>query len=589
MNTYRYSAPSYSGKAIPDADAIMDQLADHALEQNSIEKAMLNLCKKGVNPKYEDSIEGLDHLASRLRKLRRQLLSQHTMEPLIRQISQQIQSLVRRELEALREKVATEQERINQEAASFLEQAADVVRKLEEMSTGKRRATQQAIAKLEKKHEDLFLQKHEIEAASHALRTEEARRLDLLHNISKSPTLALKKLEGYQPIEPSISKALASLEKAAEEIAAVEKAGTRSAFSGSQSVTIDEAVKLVDRLHNTERLEAKLRRGSLSSGDKSLLTEILGADALACLDTVGRLRQELLRGGYLQEEGGEGLKLSPRAIRRIGQKALSDIFSHLSRSNPGGHPTVLKGAGQPDIGNTRAHGFGDPFNVHLGKTLMNALLRDAGRIPIDIRPTDFEVFREQRSVDCSNVLLLDLSYTMTQNGKLQTAKKVILALDTLIRTRFPRDTLHLVGFATYAKELTPEDLPLVNLSPGNPFTNIQDGFRLSEKLIARDRGRNRQIILITDGEPTAFCTDGDLHVDYPPTEEIFRETMKEVARLTRKGIVINTFMLDDKPLLVEFVEQMSRLNKGRAFFSTPDRLGEYLLVDYLARRRNMIN
>ncbi len=588
MNTYRYSAPACSGQAIPDADAIMDQLADHALEQNSIEKAMLKLCKKGVNPKYEDSIEGLDHLASRLRNLRRQLLSQHTMEPLIRQISQQIQSLVRHELEALREKVATEQERINQKATTFLEQAADVVRKLEEMSTGKRRATQQAIARLEKKHEDLFLQKHEIQARSHALRTEEARRLDLLHNISKSPALALKKLEGYQPIDPSVSKGLASLEKTAEEIAAVEKAGTRSAFSGSQSATLDEAVKLVDRLHNTMRLEAKLRRGSLSSGDESLLTEILGADALVCLDTIGRLRQELLRGGYL-EEGGESLKLSPRAIRRIGQKALSDIFSHLRRSNPGGHPTAFKGAGQPDIGNTRAHGFGDPFNVHLGKTLMNALLRDAGRIPIDIRPTDFEVYREQRSVDCSNVLLLDLSYTMTQNGKLQTAKKVILALDTLIRTRFPRDTLHLVGFATYARKLTPEDLPSVSLSPGNPFTNMQDGFRLAEKLIARDRGRNRQIILITDGEPTAFCADGDLHVDYPPTEEIFHETMKEVARLTRKGIVINTFMLDDKPLLVEFVEQMSRLNRGRAFFSTPDKLGEYLLVDYLARRKSMIN
>lgn len=588
MSIYRYSAPAQSGQPIPDADAIMDELADHALEQNSIDKAMLKLCRKGMNPKYDDSVEGLDHLASRLRNTRRQLLGQHSMDPLIKEISQQIQDLVRRELEALREKVAAEQERINQMAESFLEQAADGIRKLDEIKTGKRRATQQAIAKLEKKHEDLFLQRHEIEAGSHELRSEEARRLDMLRNISASPSLALKKLEGYQPIDPSVDEALASLEKAAEDIAAVEKAVARSAFSGRRSVTFDEAVELVEKLQNTERLEAKLRRGNLSSRDRSLLNEILGADALACLDTIGRVRRELLRKGYL-EQGSEGLKLSPRAIRRIGQKALSDIFAHLKRGHPGGHPTVLKGAGQPDIGNTRAYGFGDPFNVHLGKTLMNALLRDAGRIPIDIQPTDFEVYREQRSVDCSNVLLLDLSYTMSQNGKLQTAKKVILALDTLIRTRFPRDTLHLVGFATYARKLKPEDLPSVNLSPGNPFTNIQDGFRLAEKLIARDRGRSRQIILITDGEPTAYCTGGDLHVDYPPTEEIFRETMKEVARLTRKGIVINTFMLDDKPLLVEFVNQMSRLNRGRAFFSTPDRLGEYLLVDYLARRKSMIN
>ena len=116
-----------------------------------------------------------------------------------------------------------------------------------------------------------------------------------------------------------------------------------------------------------------------------------------------------------------------------------------------------------------------------------------------------------------------------------------------------------------------------------------DALRLAAEMIARDRGRNRQVILITDGEPSAFCRDGGLCVDYPPTEEIFEETLKEATRLTRKGIVINTFMLDNQPLLVEFVERMTGINKGRAFFTTPKKLGEYLLVDYLARRRRMVN
>jgi uncharacterized protein with von Willebrand factor type A (vWA) domain len=178
---------------------------------------------------------------------------------------------------------------------------------------------------------------------------------------------------------------------------------------------------------------------------------------------------------------------------------------------------------------------------------------------------------------------------MAHDGKLQAARKVVLALDSLIRSRFPRDTLHIVGFATHARVLAPEELPHVTYALGDPFTNMQDGLRLAEKLLHRDRGRNRQIILITDGEPSAFCRDGALHIDYPPSPETFFETMAEVGRLTRKGITINTFMLDTQPPLVRFIEQMTAANRGRAFFSTPHSLGEYLLVDYVAHRRHMIN
>jgi uncharacterized protein with von Willebrand factor type A (vWA) domain len=336
------------------------------------------------------------------------------------------------------------------------------------------------------------------------------------------------------------------------------------------------------------RLENKLRKGILSPADESLLAETLGPDAVECLGAIGQIEGELLRAGYL-ELGSDGLKLSPRAIRRIGSKALSNVFSRLGRGHLGGHRTVLKGIGQPDTATTKKYDFGDSFNIDLGKTLMNAVTRDPGRLPIDISPDDFEAYGERRTTDCSNALMIDLSYTMSQNGKLQAAKKVGFALNSLIRTRFPRDTLHIVGFATYARELTPEELLQVSLNLGNPFTNVQDGFRLAEELISRDRARNRQIILITDGEPTAFCRDGDLFVDYPPSPEMFQETMKEVVRLTRRRIVINTFMLDSQPHLVEFVEQMTTVNKGRAFFSSPQKLGEYLLIDYLARRRRLIN
>ncbi|GAB4345170.1 MAG: VWA domain-containing protein [Candidatus Abyssubacteria bacterium] len=588
MSTYRYFAPCQRQAAAPDAESIMDQLAEHMLEKGSLEQALLTLSRQGVHQRYSDSLDGFDQLASRLRELRRQLQEQYTLEPLLKQLSDLAQSLIHKELEALRREISASEKDLYEKIESFLDRSDNVIRKLEEMRCGKRRTTAQGCAKLEKEFEQLFLDKHELEAQEKALRQEEASRLAVLQQIFGSPGRAFDKLKNYRPHDPSVAEAMKRLAGAADKIASLERAQVQPGLSGTESVGLEDAISLVKRLFDMERLEGRLKKGTLSTVDQSILAELLGPDALVNLDSIVRLKERLASAGYL-DTGNEGLKLSPRAIRRIGQKALSDIFSTLARGQIGGHQTHRKGAGQADIAATKTYKFGDSFNIHLSKTLMNALVRDAGRVPLDIVPADFEVFEEQRSAGCSNVLMLDLSYTMAQNGKLQAAKKVIFALDSLIRTRFPRDTLHIVGFATYARELSREELPYVTLTLGNPFTNIQDGLRLAEKLISRYNTRNRQIILITDGEPTAFCRDGDLYVDYPPTPEIFVETMKEVVRITRKGIVINTFMLDSRPGLIEFVERMTRANKGRAFFSSPHNLGQYLLVDYLSHRKRVIN
>lgn len=589
MRAYRYSATAHRKGGIPDAESIIDQLARHVLEETSLERAMQEMCKHGVEQKYDDSLDGLNELATQLKQQRKRLLSEHSLDPLLRQFSEQLQSLVHQELQTLEEQFRRREEAFNQKLESHLKRAGDVLRKLEEMRTGKRRKTSQACARLEKEHEQLFLENHELEMETRATHNEESRRLAQLQQFPNSPSRTLQRLKGYKPVNQSVSQALASLEAMAEQMAAIERASLQPGFTGSRSLDLDEALDLISRIRKMERLEYKLRRGSLTAADEEFVGELLGFEALDCLRHITALREALAEAGYLVE-CEDGARLTPRAIRKIGQKALSDIFSGLGKSRLGGHEITTKGgAGEPDITSTKEYRFGDSFNVHLSKTLMNALLRDARQAPIDLSPADFEIYQEHRTAECSNVLMLDLSYTMAQNKKLQAAKKVILALDSLIRTKFPKDTLHIIGFATYARELTTEELPYVNLSLGNPFTNIQDGLRLAEQLMSRDHGKNRQIILITDGEPTAFCRNGDLIVDYPPTPEIFAETMKEVARLTRKGIVVNTFMLDDRPLLVEFVEQMTRMNKGRAFFSTPNALGEYLLIDYINRRRRMVN
>jgi uncharacterized protein with von Willebrand factor type A (vWA) domain len=588
METYKYSAPARPEQCFPDADALMDELAHHSLEENSLEQAMLKLSREGVNEKYGDSLAGLDQFAAQSKSLRRQLMSEYTFEPLLKQLRKEIQSLVQKELQALQQKMRESECKQNEKTESFLQQSAELVKKLEQMRSGERRSSDQSIARMENDFEELYLKEHQLEAEWRESRRQEAQQLASLQRIPHSPGQALQRLKSYDAADADAGRALEKLCSHADKITSIERAQGQPGFSGYKQVGLDEAVDLVERVLKMERIESRLKKGSLSSSDEAFLAEMLGPEARSTMDFLKRIRDKLLKAGYL-EFRNEEIALTPRAIRRIGQKALADVFSNLNQGNFGPHDIARKGAGQPNMDETKAYGFGDAFNVHLGKTLMNALRRDAGRIPINIRPVDFEIFDESRSVECSNVLMLDLSYTMAHNNKLQAAKKVIFALDNLIRTRYPNDTLNIVGFATYARRLSTQELPTVGLSLGNPFTNIQDGLRLAEKLISREHGKNRQILLITDGEPTAFCRDGDLYVDYPPTPEIFAETMREVSRLTRKGVVINIFMLDEKPPLIDFVEQLTRVNKGRAFFSSPQKLGEYLLVDYVSRRRRLIN
>ena len=590
MKAYRYFAPAAHAPTPPDADTIMDRLADHVLERDSLKDAMERLSKEGIEQAHGDSLAGLDKLAAELQSRRRDLLDEYSMEPLLDRLSEKLRSLVSRETEALRDHFSAEQDKIDEKAESFLKQADGIVKKLERLEA---RAEDEAVdsphrtARLENAFEELFLQRHEMQAESRALRDEEASRMAALKRVSNSPAEALKELKDYRPVDPSIADELSALTEMADEVGAIERVHAQPGFNGAMDVDLPDAAGVVKQVLGMERLGSKLRKGNLSEADELRLAETLGPEALAGVEMIADLKDKLLAAGYFEETDGE-TRLSPRGIRRIGRKALADVFSNLATGRPGGHATFQRGAGEPDVFDTKAYGFGDPLNIHLGGTLMNAVARCGGSVPLTIGPDDFEVYAERRSSDCSSVLLLDLSHTMSRDGKLGAAKKVALALDSLIRTRFPRDTLHIVGFATYARELSPEDLPHVGIDPGSPFTNMQDALRLAEKLISRERGRNRQALLITDGEPSAYCSDGKLCVDYPPTEDIFAATLKEAARLTRKGISINTFMLDGRPSLVRFVERLTALNKGRAFFTTPETLGEYLLVDYLARRRKTI-
>ncbi|MBP1690413.1 MAG: von Willebrand factor type, partial [Deltaproteobacteria bacterium] len=191
------------------------------------------------------------------------------------------------------------------------------------------------------------------------------------------------------------------------------------------------------------------------------------------------------------------------------------------------------------------------------------------------------------------VLLLDMSWSMSWEGRFAAAKKVALAMESLIRSRYPRDYFAIVGFFTRAVELRLRDLPEASWNMGDPFTNLQDGLRLGAELLARHRSTNQHFIVITDGQPTAYFQKGRLFCEWPLSfggisMRAAQETLKEVERVTRLGITINTFMLDDSPSLRAFVERMTRINHGRALYTRPDRLGEYLLVDYLSHKRKKV-
>jgi uncharacterized protein with von Willebrand factor type A (vWA) domain len=241
---------------------------------------------------------------------------------------------------------------------------------------------------------------------------------------------------------------------------------------------------------------------------------------------------------------------------------------------------------------TRPYSYGDPMHLDLAGTLKKALLRTAG-VPIQVSPEDFTIYDTDHTTTSSTVLLLDMSWSMSWEGRFAAAKKVALALESLIRTRYPRDYFSVVGFFTRAVELKIKDLPEASWNMGDPFTNLQDGIRLASDLLHRHPSHNQNIIVVTDGQPTAYFSRGRLYCEWPLSfggisMRAAQETLREVERATQRKITINTFMLDDSPSLRAFVDKMTLINRGRAFYTRPDHLGEYLLVDYVSRKKKTL-
>ncbi|HEX7521770.1 MAG TPA: VWA domain-containing protein [Acidimicrobiia bacterium] len=357
-------------------------------------------------------------------------------------------------------------------------------------------------------------------------------------------------------------------------------------FDGDNPLSMGQMPGLLDTLGDLDDLENLLRSatqpGQLAEVDVDRARDLLGDDAARSLERLADLARMLEEAGLIEQREGR-YELTPRAMRAIGQKALGDLFRKLLKDRAGRHEAQDSGAGNERTYEHKPYEFGDPFHLNVEQTIRNALQRQGPGTPVRVAPEDFEVERTEVITRTATVLLLDVSLSMPMRDNFLAAKKVAMALHSLITSQFPRDYFGLVSFGRVAREVKPEHLPEMSWD-FEWGTNMQHAMLLARRLLSRQSG-TKQIIMITDGEPTAHIEGGEAYFQYPPSPITIEETLKEVMRCTRDDIRINTFMLDESYYLREFVERMMKMNRGRAFFTTPDTLGDYVLVDFLEQRR----
>jgi uncharacterized protein with von Willebrand factor type A (vWA) domain len=353
---------------------------------------------------------------------------------------------------------------------------------------------------------------------------------------------------------------------------------------GQGGSSFAQSTSVAEQLGDLRNLEEFLGRAGAAQGlpevDIESVRRNLGDDAARHVQRLQKALQSLKNKGFVDRQGGE-LTLSPKGIRQIGQQALKDLFGQLHDSPTlGAHreATVSRGGDREE--SSKPWEPGEPFALHLPKTLRNAVFRQGPGTPVKLHPDDFEVEEYESTRRSSTVFAIDLSLSMAMRGNLVPAKKMVLALTQLIRSKFPRDFVAVVGFGEMAQELRIEDIPALTIDYAYG-TNLQHALALSRHLMRAERGE-RQIVVVTDGEPTAHLMDnGEPFFSWPPVHETLEKTMAEVLRCTKAGITINTFALDIERSQFPFVEQIARVNGGRTFYTSVDDLGVYALDDFV--------
>ncbi len=359
---------------------------------------------------------------------------------------------------------------------------------------------------------------------------------------------------------------------------------------GVDPLNFGQAMDLMSNLGDLDQIEQMLQGttnpGALAEIDYERAGELLGEDTARAMEQMAQFTKMLEEAGLINNVGG-ALELTPRALRKVGQNVLGELYTKLSADRLGRHNVETSGVGHKRNFETKPYEFGDPFTLNIERTIRNAISRSSGGTPVQLTPDDFEVERTERTTKTSTVLMLDLSMSMPMRDNFVPAKKVALALESLISGQYPQDYLGIVSFSEVAREVPAQDLAALSWDYVYG-TNMQHGFQLARKMLARESG-TKQILMVTDGEPTAHINEmGRPEFNYPPTHETINKTLREVKALTRENIRINVFMLDATSYLTNFIEQITKMNGGRAFYTTNENVGDFVLVDFVEQKRKHI-
>jgi uncharacterized protein with von Willebrand factor type A (vWA) domain len=380
-------------------------------------------------------------------------------------------------------------------------------------------------------------------------------------------------------------------------------------MTGDEPLGLGDATTAIADLADLAELEAALGQdypgARMDDIDEEAVRRSLGRQAVDDMQALRQIERELERQGYLQRTAGK-LELTPKAVRRLGETALRKIFADLPEGRSGDHDQRDAGQAGEYTGATRPWQFGDEQSIDTPATVRNALLRDSAAVRdriaarpapgtaaspgadgplVRLAPDDFEVQETERRGAAAVCLLVDLSYSMALRGTWGVAKQTALALHALIRSRYPQDAVQVIGFSNYARELRETDLAGLGWDMVQG-TNLHHALVLAGRFLDQRPEHDPVVLIVTDGEPTAHLRrDGQYWFDWPPAPETLELTLAEVDKMTRRRAPLNIFMLADDEGLTAFVEEVARRNGGRVLHAQPDRLGEYVVRDFLRTRR----
>ena len=362
--------------------------------------------------------------------------------------------------------------------------------------------------------------------------------------------------------------------------------GEPALAGGEEQMPLSATIDAMERLHDLEELERSLKGdypgASIDDVDEDSLREALGEDAIADLRRLKEIERALERAGLVSRERGR-LEVTPKGARKMGERALVKVFEHLRRDREGVHEAREAGGVAEPTGSTRPWRFGDSGQIAVQRSVFNAVARGGPGGRVQLEPDDLELLEAEQRTEAATALLLDLSFSMPLRGHDVHAKKMALALHALIEGRYPHDTLYLIGFSDYARQMQPRELAATGWERVYG-TNMHHAFNLAGRLLSQHPRATRQVIMVTDGEPTAHLEGDRARFNWPPIPKTIRLTLAEASKLARAGVTLNVFMLEDSPGLIGFMERLAELTAGRIFLMDDRELGTFVLRDFVRRR-----